>query len=83
MRQLGVVCCSFAGRIGSTLAPFAKELSQATHVSVMMGLFAMMSLFEGTAFLFLPETRNKELPDTVEEARIACSRKKKTKLTES
>ena len=78
MRQLGVGCCSVAGRIGSTLAPFAKELSQATHVSVMMGLFAMMSLFEGTAFIFLPETRNRELPDTIEEADQQWTRKKKS-----
>lgn len=68
MRQLASGSCSVAGRIGSIMAPFVRELNQATHVSVSLGLFAALGVCVGFLILLLPETKDKPLPDTLREA---------------
>lgn len=47
-----------------------------THVSVMLALFGALSLVQGIAVAFIPETKDKEMPDTIAEARRQWSKAK-------
>ncbi|KAI1286804.1 hypothetical protein HDE_10629 [Halotydeus destructor] len=56
------------GRIGSILAPFVKELGQYTGENGPMLVFGLLAIGDAILILlFLPETFNKEMPDTLEE----------------
>ena len=56
--------CSIISRIGSMLAPvIARELDPALVITI----FATLSLVAGIFTSFLPETKGKKLPDTMEE----------------
>jgi OCT family organic cation transporter-like MFS transporter 4/5 len=67
MRQLGVGTCSCASRIGSSLAPFSREFGLIVGLP---GVFLVYGLFATTALIvigFVPETRGKEIPNTLNE----------------
>ena len=49
------------------LSPFVKELNECTHVSVSMGLFAFIALINTFLVVLLPETRGKDIPDTIDQ----------------
>ncbi|KAG9511371.1 Solute carrier family 22 member 1 [Fragariocoptes setiger] len=68
MRQTASSACSLAGRIGSTTAPFIKEMASATNEFVPPLIYATMAFVCAGAIMTLPETRGIELPDTMEEA---------------
>lgn len=68
IRQTAYSCCSLAGRIGSILAPFIKELSQMTSTSVPPIIYAMLSFGSAIMIVQLPETKGSDLPDTLLEA---------------
>ena len=68
VRQLADGSCSMVGRIGSVIAPFVKELGEATHMSVPVAIFAAMGFIIGIMIFTLPETRNQPLPETIREA---------------
>ncbi|KAI1287049.1 hypothetical protein HDE_10630 [Halotydeus destructor] len=56
------------GRIGSILAPFVKELANYTGDDGPMLIFGLLAIGDAILILlFLPETFNKEMPDTLEE----------------
>jgi MFS family permease len=67
LRQIGVGSCSVAGRVGSIIAPFVKELSQYTNFGVSMLIFGVLSGMTGVACIKLPETKDKDIPDTIED----------------
>ncbi|KAI1286803.1 Organic cation transporter protein [Halotydeus destructor] len=67
LRQVGVGSCSVAGRFGSIIAPFIKELNNFTSFGVSMTIFGVLSIFDGVLTHWLPETRGTEIPDTMEE----------------
>jgi hypothetical protein len=67
LRQIGVGSSSVAARVGSIIAPFVKELSQVTHLWVTMCVFGILSTVASGLICFLPETRGKEIPDTIQE----------------
>lgn len=64
-RQSAIGTCAIFARFGSMVAPFMKELSIATHVSVSLAIFAALSAASAFACTLIPETRGKEMPDTV------------------
>lgn len=68
MRQQSIGTCSLFARMGSIIAPFVRELVQATHLSIGMGLFAVLAGIGAFLCIFLPETRGKEIPETVGQA---------------
>uniref|UniRef100_A0A1L8DEA8 Putative synaptic vesicle transporter svop n=1 Tax=Nyssomyia neivai TaxID=330878 RepID=A0A1L8DEA8_9DIPT len=59
--------CSVFGHIGSILAPFTLYLAKYME-SMDMILFAAFVIPAGIFILYAPETRNKPLPDTMQEA---------------
>lgn len=65
MRQINLGTCSFFARIGSTTAPFVKELTAATHYTVVLGIFMGMVIVNLLLFAFVPETGDIQLPDTM------------------
>ena len=67
VRQIGLGVNSAVSRVGSMLSPFVKELNDMTHVSVSMGLFASAALVNTFLVLLLPETRGKDIPDTIDQ----------------
>jgi len=68
IRQTAYSSCSLAGRIGSILAPFIKELSQTTNALVPPIIYAALSILEILLIRHLPETQGSDLPDTLLEA---------------
>lgn len=68
IRQTAYSSCALAGRIGSIMAPFIKELSQMTSPIVPPLIYAALSVMEIILIRFLPETRGSDLPDTLLEA---------------
>ena len=65
MRQSNMGTCSFFARIGSSLAPFARQLTEATHLVVVLALYLCMESLNLLLFLFVPETGDIQLPDTI------------------
>ncbi|RWS29104.1 organic cation transporter protein-like protein [Leptotrombidium deliense] len=68
IRQVGVGSNSVASRVGSIVAPFVRELSLHTHPSVTLITFFLLSTANTISIFFLPETKNTEIPDTIDEA---------------
>lgn len=68
IRQTAYSSCSLAGRIGSILAPFMKELTQRTNNLVPPVIYAVLSLVEIVLVRYLPETKGSDLSDTLLEA---------------
>ena len=69
VRSLCVGVSSMVGRLGAIISPYIAELGLLTGISWLpMAVFAGTSLLSGLLTLLLPETRNKTLPTTVEEA---------------
>ncbi|GFN93714.1 organic cation transporter protein [Plakobranchus ocellatus] len=73
MRNSGLGLCSFCARIGGILAPYIADLEHLTSghwdVAVPLMIFGGLSVAAGLLVLFLPETSNRVLPDTVEDAK--------------
>ncbi|CAG2122404.1 unnamed protein product, partial [Medioppia subpectinata] len=61
IRQVGVGSCSVAARVGSMLAPFVKDLNVYTGMGVVLSLFGTLSMADGIAIHFLPETRGQHI----------------------
>ena len=68
VRHVGVGSNSVAARFGSTLAPFVKELTEATNLATTFALFAVLFLISGLLGLLLPETKDEPIPDTIKQA---------------
>ena len=65
MRQTSLGTCSIFARIGSISAPFIKELTNATHFSVSIGLFLFLSISNALLLMLLPDTTDIQLPDNI------------------
>ncbi|XP_072035610.1 organic cation transporter protein-like [Amphiura filiformis] len=66
IRNVGFGACSFFARVGSILAPFVILLEDTSHY-LPLGIFGVMSLIAAVLGLWLPETRNRALPETIED----------------
>ncbi|XP_013777238.1 organic cation transporter protein-like, partial [Limulus polyphemus] len=67
VRNVGVGSSSMFARIGSMVAPFLKELSKFTHTGVPLAIYGALSIIAGLLILLLPETMNRDIPDTLEQ----------------
>ncbi|KAG0433225.1 hypothetical protein HPB47_020134 [Ixodes persulcatus] len=68
-RSFGFACCMTCSRCGAILAPFLRDLGEATDPVVVPPLvLGAFSLMGAGLTLLLPETLNKPLPDTFYEA---------------
>lgn len=67
-RTVGIGTSSMAARCGAIIAPFVKEFGEATHISIALAVFGLLSILNGYLVLMLPETKGKEIPDTLEQA---------------
>uniref|UniRef100_T1K5P1 Major facilitator superfamily (MFS) profile domain-containing protein n=1 Tax=Tetranychus urticae TaxID=32264 RepID=T1K5P1_TETUR len=66
IRHIGVGSCSVASRMASIPAPFIAQLTAATSLKLTFGLFAVMGIIGASITRLIPETKGKEIPDTVE-----------------
>ena len=69
MRQAGMGTCSIFARIGSVAAPFVKELTNATHLSVTVSIFLLLDVINFFLILFIPDTGKIQIADTVGQKR--------------
>ena len=76
MRQVSIGTCSVFARIGSGISPFIKELTLVTHLSVSMGIFALLALLNALLVSRIPETKGKQLPDTLLQTVANCQSNK-------
>ncbi|KAI1305817.1 Solute carrier family 22 member 5 [Halotydeus destructor] len=67
-RTVGIGSSSVAARLGAVMAPFIKELGSSTHITVALAIFGLLSIANGLLVLQLPETKGKDIPDTLKEA---------------
>ncbi|XP_023932335.1 organic cation transporter protein isoform X2 [Lingula anatina] len=71
LRNFVVGMCNVSGRVGAVFAPLIVE---AFEKNAQLGntipwiIFGVMALLAGISSLFLPETRNKQLPETLMDA---------------
>ncbi|GFN79336.1 solute carrier family 22 member 13 [Plakobranchus ocellatus] len=83
MRNSGMGMCSLSARIGGILAPYIADLGEVISgrwgVAVPLLIFGGLSVAAGLLILFLPETSNRVLPDTVEDAKNFGKTKKNGK----
>ncbi|XP_054718439.1 organic cation transporter protein-like isoform X2 [Uloborus diversus] len=68
VRNVGLGTGSTVARIGSTLAPFIRELGSGTFTSLPDILYAALSVSSGLLIFLLPETNNQPFADTLEQA---------------
>ncbi|KAK3734881.1 hypothetical protein RRG08_038907 [Elysia crispata] len=73
MRNSGIGICSFMARVGGIIAPYIGDLGNIIKgdlgIALPLVIFGGLSVGAGLLVLFLPETTNKVLPDTVEDAK--------------
>ncbi|GFO13865.1 hypothetical protein PoB_004037000 [Plakobranchus ocellatus] len=73
MRNSAIGLCSFTARIGGILAPYIGDLGKTVDgdlgIALPLIIFGSLDIVAGLLVLFLPETRNTVLPDTVEDAK--------------
>ena len=68
IRNVGLGAGIFWTRVGGIVAPQLSLLSKVTHDYVQFIIFGSCVLLSGVLVLFLPETLNMELAETIEEA---------------
>ncbi|XP_033637857.1 organic cation transporter protein-like [Asterias rubens] len=69
VRNIGFGIASICGRVGSILAPFIIYLEEYSSY-LPLNIFGGLSLIAGILVVLLPETRNKPLPETMEDAEM-------------
>ncbi|XP_071797999.1 organic cation transporter protein-like [Asterias amurensis] len=69
VRNIGFGIASICGRVGSILAPFIIYLEEYSSY-LPLNIFGGLSLIAGVLVVLLPETRNKPLPETMEDAEM-------------
>ncbi|CAG2100135.1 unnamed protein product [Medioppia subpectinata] len=68
VRNIAVGVASVVGRVGSISAPFMGNLASVTSLTFVMVLYGVLTAVGAVLVLYLPETKDKEIPDTLEEA---------------
>ncbi|XP_012666073.1 solute carrier family 22 member 8 isoform X2 [Otolemur garnettii] len=66
IRQTGMGACNLWTRVGSMLAPLVKITAE-VHPFIPNIIYGISALLAGSAALFLPETLNRPLPETIED----------------
>ncbi|XP_071974418.1 solute carrier family 22 member 6-A-like isoform X1 [Engystomops pustulosus] len=76
IRQSGMGVVGMKARMGSMVAPLVLMLSEISPIFP-PAIYGVAAIISGTAAVFLSETSNQQLPDTIEDVE-ARSKKKKT-----
>lgn len=72
-RSTAVGLSSSFARIGGVIAPFIGSLNDILGPQVPLAVFGISAVLAGILTLFLPETMNRKIPDTLEEGKqIKC-----------
>ncbi|KAL4223227.1 hypothetical protein ACF0H5_016699 [Mactra antiquata] len=78
---------SSMARVGGMIAPYIADLDRLVGGSFGKALpqvvFAVLTILGGLASIFLPETLNRDLPETIDEARLFGSKQQEKKSTEN
>lgn len=78
-RNFGFNMLEFVSKIGSALSPFIVDLGGVVEPGIPPLVFGCVLLVSSVSFLFLPETRGKQLPQTItqveEEQEVTIARK--------
>ncbi|PIK54706.1 putative organic cation transporter protein-like [Apostichopus japonicus] len=74
LRSVGVGICSTSSRIGGILSPLILLLDEVWEPLPLI-IFGLSAILGGSLVLLLPETRGKDLPETIEEGELFNSRK--------
>nr|XP_006825794.1 PREDICTED: organic cation transporter protein-like [Saccoglossus kowalevskii] len=69
VRNAGLGLSSTCARIGSIISPYVILLTRIWHPTPFL-IMAITSIIAGLLALLLPETRNKDLPETLEEGEL-------------
>ncbi|ESO84002.1 hypothetical protein LOTGIDRAFT_108526 [Lottia gigantea] len=71
LRNSSVGLCSVSARIGSMIAPYISDILLKGELELALPLivFGICSVVAGLLALLLPETMNRNLPDTIEDAK--------------
>ncbi|KAL3856232.1 hypothetical protein ACJMK2_011009 [Sinanodonta woodiana] len=72
-RNIGMGTCAFWTRVGGVVAPQILLIDQFANKAVPLILFGAVTLLGGILTLLLPETRDRKLPDTVEDVEKSSS----------
>lgn len=68
VRTVGLGSSSMVGRVGSIVAPFVKELGEATHPTFALTIFGTLSILNALLLhKFGEETDGRDIPDTIEQ----------------
>lgn len=71
VRNLAVGTGAMLSRLGSVVAPYITDILRHYHESIPMATFGSLCIISGILSFYLPETKGKNLPETVEE--IECT----------
>ena len=73
-RAVGIGSSSVFARIGGIVAPYVGSLDDVFGPAVPLAIFGISAFAAGLLALFLPETMNRKIPDTIEEgAEAKCN----------
>lgn len=78
IRNSAVGTCSMVARMGAGVTGYVAILSDITLPIVPMIIFGVFSLVAGTMVVFLPETQDQPLPDTLQDAVVLLKSGKNT-----
>jgi len=70
LRTYGLGTASTVGRIGSILAPVVVDIVGRENKTYPSIVFAVLSLLAGLLSILLPETRDRRLPETVDDIEL-------------
>ncbi|XP_077995054.1 organic cation transporter protein-like [Glandiceps talaboti] len=69
LRNMGLAVFAFWASVGGIIAPLTVYLSS-YNITIPMIVFGVLSLLSGVSVLLLPETKDKVMPRTIEQAAI-------------
>ena len=73
-RAVGIGSSSVWARVGGIVAPYVGSLDEVLGPAVPLAIFGISAFLAGLLALFLPETMNRKIPDTIEEgAAVKCN----------
>ncbi|XP_022246530.1 organic cation transporter protein-like isoform X2 [Limulus polyphemus] len=67
IRNMGIGCSCMCARVGSAVAPLVRYLGVVLDPNVPPAVYGSLAVTSGLLVLLLPETKNRSLPETLED----------------